>query len=51
MLLGITKETLQLNGTEIEHTRKNIASPSKESVTVNYALTNVVTLMKLFFYC
>ena len=41
--MGITKETLKLNGTEKEHIRKDIVCSSEdtESVMVNYTVLNI----------
>ena len=51
-LLGITKDNLLLNGTEIKHTHKDIMCFSSEhcqSVTVNYTVSNIDPLMNYIF--
>ena len=50
-LLGITRNISQQNGTEIEHVRKDIVSSSenRESITVNYTVSNISPQLNYIF--
>ena len=40
-MLGITRESSLVNGTERNHFQKNIMSSKDKSVTVNYTVSNI----------